>query len=77
MNNYMATTGAVAGVNPTFILVIALWGLFWKGLALWHSARRGHHVWFLALLVVNVLGILEIIYLLGILKLKPKEFFKK
>ena len=48
---------------PILVLVV-LWSIAWKGLALWRSARRGDMVWFVVLLVVNTLGILEIIYLL-------------
>lgn len=45
------------------IVVIALWTLVIKGFALWHAARGGQVAWFIALLIVNTLGILEIIYL--------------
>ena len=56
-------------------LVLVLWSVFWKGLALWHSAQRGQPWWFLILLVVNTAGILEIIYLFGIAKLKVHTLF--
>jgi hypothetical protein len=58
-----------------FVLVILLWSFVWKGLALWHAARRGQYWWFLILLVVNTLGILEIIYLFFVVKLKWGELF--
>ncbi len=35
-----------------------------KGFALWRSARKSQNWWFVALLVVNSLGILPAIYLL-------------
>ena len=66
----------LAVLGPLFILVI-LWSIFWKGLALWHSARRNEPWWFLALLVINTLGILEIIYLFFFAKLKMHELFSK
>jgi len=53
--------------NPLYIvlLVIAIaWSLTWKGMALWKSARHNQPAWFVCLLVVNALGLLEIIYLL-------------
>ena len=62
--------------SPAIILVL-LWSLVWKGLALWHAGRRGDAVWFVVLLVVNTLGILEIIYLLFFAKLKVNELFSK
>ncbi len=43
---------------------VILWSLFWKGMALYRSARNGQKIWFVVLLLVNTLGILEIIYLL-------------
>lgn len=44
-------------------LALAVWSLAWKGWALWRAARRGSTAWFVALLIVNTLGILEILYL--------------
>ena len=45
-------------------LILALvWTLPWKGYALWLSARAGAKWWFIALLVINTLAILEIIYI--------------
>ncbi len=46
-----------------FVLLIALWSIPWKGFALWRSARRGDKWWFIALLVINTLGLLEIVYI--------------
>ncbi len=48
---------------PWLIAVIALWTLPWKGYALWLSARKSHKVWFIVLLIVNTLAILEILYI--------------
>lgn len=47
---------------PIFALLI-IWTFVWKGLALWRAAKNNHTGWFVALLLVNTLGILEIIYL--------------
>jgi len=47
-----------------YILIgLAIWSLPWKGFALWKSARRGESIWFVALLLINTAGILEILYL--------------
>lgn len=70
----MWALGLFAFLGPLIILVM-LWSVFWKGLALWHSARRGQPWWFAIMLVVNTAGILEIIYLFGIAKLKFNELF--
>jgi uncharacterized membrane protein (DUF485 family) len=42
-------------------LVIAIIAL--KGYALWYAAKRNEKGWFVALLVINTAGILELIYL--------------
>jgi len=49
--------------TPLFYLVIA-WAVIWKGIALWHAARTRQLVWYIALLIVNTVGILEIVYLI-------------
>lgn len=59
-----------------FVLVV-LWSIFWAGLAFWHSAKRGQFWWFIIFFFVHTLGVLEIIYLFGILKLKFSDLFTK
>lgn len=49
---------------PDWAIILALlWTLPWKGVALWKTARNSHLIWFIALLLVNTLGILEILYI--------------
>ncbi len=50
------------------IILISVWSLIWKGIALWKSARLGHKNWFIALLLINTMGILEIVYIFLIAK---------
>jgi len=46
------------------LLAIAIiWSLIWKGIALWKSARNDQPVWFVCLLVINTVGVLEIAYI--------------
>lgn len=59
------------------LLVLVVWTMFWKGVALWHSARKADHVWFIIFLVFNTLGILELIYLYDRGKLKRGKLLKK
>jgi len=54
--------GFLLGIMP-FIIIVVVWTIVLKGYALWHAARNGQKWWFIALLVMNTLGILEIIYL--------------
>jgi hypothetical protein len=81
MNNYNGhLSGTVPAwihaVGPLFIILI-IWSIFWKGLGLWHAGRNGHPWWFFFILILNTAGILEIIYLFAILKLKFSQLFKK
>jgi|WetSurMetagenome_2_1015567.scaffolds.fasta_scaffold358834_2 hypothetical protein len=45
------------------ILAAIIWTLVWKGIALWKAARKGCIVWYLIILLINTLGILEILYI--------------
>jgi len=59
------------------VLIVAIvWSLTWKALALWTAAKKGNKVWFIILLLVNSLGLLEAFYLFGIEKVKTKSLFK-
>jgi hypothetical protein len=51
--------------NPWIMCPLLVWLFFWKGLALWRSARMNHKGWFIALLIINTLGIFEIIYIIA------------
>lgn len=60
--------------NPWVAMAVLAWSLVWKGMALWRSARNNQKNWFVALLVVNTLGLLEIFYIF--LWDKARDFFK-
>jgi len=45
------------------ILLVVLWTLPWKGWAMWKAAKNNHKWWFITVLVVNTLGILDILYI--------------
>jgi len=49
--------------NPFILLLVIVWTVAWKGVALWRAARRNEKWWFIALLVLNTLAILEMIYI--------------
>jgi len=51
-----------------FMFLIAVWEAVWKGIALWRAGRNGHKSWFIAIFILNTLGILPIIYVLGFSK---------
>ncbi|MBT4121292.1 MAG: hypothetical protein HOA57_02140 [Candidatus Magasanikbacteria bacterium] len=43
--------------------LLMVWSLIWKGWALWRAAQNNSKPWFVVLLLVNTLGILEILYI--------------
>lgn len=50
-------------MNPWVLTLVAIWSVAWKGWALWRAARLRHVVCYIVLLVLNLLGIPEIIYI--------------
>ena len=67
--------------NQPFIIILMVADLILRGLALYKSARKEQKVWFVALLIVNSVGILPLIYLLlekrGLTKVSHKKPAKK
>jgi len=68
------TSGVVIGTIGTGLLVLfvvaLIWSFIWKGIALWKSARKSQTIWFIILLIVNTVGILEILYIFIFSKMK-------
>jgi len=54
-------------------LLLTIWALIWKGIALWKSAQNNQRNWFIALLIINTFGILEIIYIFYFAKRKNQQ----
>ncbi|HWP98689.1 MAG TPA: DUF5652 family protein [Syntrophomonadaceae bacterium] len=50
-------------MNPWMLTLILAWSVAWKGWALWRAARLKHAGWYIVLLIVNSVGIAEIIYI--------------
>ena len=48
--------------NLWVLIIVALWTLPWKGVALWRASNRGEKKWFIALLILNTLAVLDILY---------------
>jgi len=62
--------------NPIILLLLFLWVLPWKGVALWKAARNKQLNWFVFILVLNTFAILEITYIFFFVKDK-REGSKK
>jgi methionyl-tRNA synthetase len=52
----------------TVLIFLTIWTTVIKAFALWYAARNNQPVWFVALLVLNTLGLLELAYLLAFRK---------
>lgn len=61
------------GANPTILFLIIAWTGFWKLIGMWYSAREKQPVWFIAIGLLNTLGILPILYLFIFKDLKKKQ----
>lgn len=59
MNNF---TQILNPNNPILYLLLT-WSIIWKGIALWNAARNKQLAWYIVLLIVNTIGVLEILYL--------------
>ena len=53
------------------IILVLIWEIYWKAHALWIAARKGDKNFYIAILIINSLGILPIYYL------HKNNFFKK
>lgn len=62
-----------AGNTLLLVTLTTLWTLPWKGWALWLAARRKEKWWFIAMLVLNTLAILEIFYIFAIAKQRDTQ----
>jgi hypothetical protein len=63
--------------NQPYIYLLLVADLVLRGLALYKSARNEQKVWFVALLIVNTLGILPLVYLILQKRNSIKQVVKK
>lgn len=59
-----------AGYTLWALFAVLLWTFPWKAWALWLAARRGDIWWFLILLFLNTLAVLDIVYIYFVAKQK-------
>lgn len=62
---------------PSWIIVAVLWSIPWKGIALWKAARLSHKKWFIVILILNTLGIVEILYIFFVARKYTVETVEK
>jgi len=63
----------ISSIPISLIYVLVIWSLIWKGFGLWRASKNNSPAWFIAILILNTLGILEILYLFVFSKLGRKE----
>lgn len=63
--DYGTPFGLAEWLLIVLLILAVVWSAIWKGIALWRAARNHQLVWFVVLLIVNTLGIIEIIYIFG------------
>jgi hypothetical protein len=44
-------------------VILLIWETVWKGIALWKAAKETQIYWFIAILILNTVGILPILYI--------------
>jgi len=74
--NMQSLTYLLSPANPWFYLIlicILVWTLPWKGVALWKAAKNKSKAWFVVLLILNTLAILDILYIFIYSKPKHKK----
>ncbi len=59
--------------NQWILWLMVLWTLPWKGFALWKASKNSNKGWFIAILVINTLAILEMIYIFFFSKKKESS----
>lgn len=57
--DYHLATGTV-----WLLVVLGVWELVWKALALWRAARLHQKAWYIVILIINSVGVIPIVYLL-------------
>lgn len=63
--------------NPIPGLILVAWTFAWKGFALWKAAGLRQRNWFIVMLILNTMGILEIIYIYFIARKYQVEVVEK
>ena len=73
MNPLLSDLSSLTNIPPALLAVVLVWSLFWKGLALWKAAKRDSKGWFVAILIINTIGIFEILYIFLFSEIKLED----
>jgi len=72
MSKFFTAGSPAPEISIWLFVVLVAWSLAWKGAALWKAARNNQLYWFAALMVINTVGILEIVYIYVFAKKRPE-----
>jgi len=82
--NYFTDISAQLGIPLLLLVVIIIWEVVWKLIAMWKASKNNSIAWFVILAVVNTVGILPILYAFifskigkPVKKQKPKKKFSR
>lgn len=76
MNSFVTNTdqlGIWMKAHPIVAGIMLVWIFAWKGVALWKAAKKNDIGWYVGILVINLLGVLEILYIFFFSERKRKE----
>lgn len=73
MQSYVDALSLGGGLLGSIVMfALIAWSLVWKGIGLWKAARRDRMWWYIAMLVLNTVGILPIIYIFAVAPNQPE-----
>lgn len=55
------------------IIILVIWDIIWKLVAMWHASRNSQLAWYIVLAIINSVGILPIFYIFVIRKSVKKS----
>ena len=73
MPQFLNIVAPLPDINPLWVTLAIIWTFAWKGMALWRASGLKQKGWFVAILLLNTLGILDIIYLYIITRKRQVE----
>jgi len=63
MGNLVSNSEYFLRSNSYIFIILGIWELTWKGLALWKASQNKQRNWFIAMLILNTVGILPMVYI--------------
>jgi hypothetical protein len=78
MENFISAPTSIMGSHlyGTFLIfffIFLIYSIILKGFALWKAARKNQKKWFIALLIINTGGLLELLYIFIFSKRRDKS----